>query len=130
MHLLDGCGDGGALLLRIHHAIADGGALVQVLLSLADPLDAGEHQGVLPVHDDAAEPRKAAELAGLARADVAMLRKLGFGLTAGRNLLQGPLVPGKQRAWTRPVPVEAVKDAGAATGSRDRAVFLCAQTCG
>ena len=36
------------------------------------------------------------------------LRKLGFGLTVGRNLLQGPLVPGKQRDWTRPVPVEAV----------------------
>jgi hypothetical protein len=39
-----------------------------------------------------------------------MLRKPSFGLTAGRNLLQGPLAPGKQRAWTRPVPVEAVKD--------------------
>ena len=148
LHLLDGYGDGGALLLRTHHAIADGGALVQVLLSLTDPLDAGEHTGVLPVHDDTAgppllpgpggrtagraiaaarhagsaagdlsavlraalaDPRKAAGLAGFARADAAMLRKLGFGLTAGRNLLQGPLAPGKQRDWTRPVPVEAVK---------------------
>ena len=155
LHLLDGCGNGGALLLRTHHAIADGGALMQVLLALADPLDAGEHTGVLPVHDDTAGPplagpggrtagraiaaarragsaagdlsavlraaldgpRRAAGLAGFARADAAMLGKLGFGLTAGRNLLQGPLVPGKQRAWTRPVPVEAVKAAGASTGS-------------
>ena len=151
LHLLDGYGDGGALLLRTHHAIADGGALMQVLLALADPLDAGEHAGVLPVHDDSAAPllpgpggmaiaaarragpaagdlsavlravldgpRKAAELAGSARAEAAMLGKLGFGLTAGRNLLQGPLVPGKQRARTRPVPVEAVKAAGAAAGS-------------
>ncbi len=46
-----------------------------------------------------------------------MLGQLGFGLTAGRNRLQGPLVPGQQRAWTRPVPVEAVKAAGAVTGS-------------
>ena len=44
------------LLLRTHHAIADGAALMQVLLSLADPLDAGEHPGVLPVHDDTAGP--------------------------------------------------------------------------
>ena len=43
LHLLDGYGDGGALVLRTHHAIADGAALMQVLLSLADPLDAGEH---------------------------------------------------------------------------------------
>ena len=56
LHLLDGYGDGGALLLRTHHAIADGGALMQVLLALADPLDAGEHTGVRPVHDDTPGP--------------------------------------------------------------------------
>jgi len=162
LHLLDGYGDGGAFLLRTHHAIADGGALMQVLLALADPLDAGEHPGVLPVDDDSAapplpgpggraiaaarragsaagdlsavlraalaDPRKAAGLAGSARADTAMLRKLGFGLTTGRNLLQGPLVPGKQRAWTRPVPVEAVRAAGAATGSTVNDLMLTAIT--
>ena len=151
LHLLDGYGHGGALLLRTHHAIADGGALMQVLLALADPLDASEHTGVLPVDDDSAAPllpgpggqaiaagrragpaagdlsavlraalagpRRATELAGSARAEAAMLGKLGFGLTADRNLLQGPLVPGKQRTWTRPVPVAAVKAAGAAAGS-------------
>ena len=138
---------------------------MQVLLALADPLDAGEHTGVRPVHDDTAgppllpgpggrtagraiaaarragsaggdlgavlraaltDPRNAAPLASSARADAAMLRKLGFGLTAGRNLLQGPLVPGKQRAWTRPVPVEAVR-AGAA-GSTVNDLMLTAIT--
>ncbi len=167
LHLFDGYGDGGALLLRTHHAIADGGALTQVLLSLADPLEAGEHPGVLPVRDDTAgllllpgpggrtvglavaaarragsaagnlgtvlraalaDPRAAAELAGFARADAAMLRKLGFGLAAGRNRLQGPLVPGKQRAWTRPVPVEAVRVAGAVTGSTVNDLMLTAIT--
>ena len=57
-----------------------------------------------------------------------MLRKLGFGLTADRNRLQGPLVPGKQRAWTRPVPVEAVQAAGAATGSTVNDLMLTAIT--
>ena len=167
LHLLDGYGDGGALLLRTHHAIADGGALIQVLLALADPLEAGEHPGMLPVHDDTAgppllpgpggrtagramaaarragsaagdlsavlraalaDPRKAAGLAGSARADAAMLRKLGFGLTAGRNLLQGPLGLGKQRAWTRSVPVNVVKAAAAATGSTVNDLMLTAIT--
>jgi len=75
-----------------------------------------------------ADPRKAAGLAGLARADAAMLGKLGFGLAAGRNLLQGPLAPGKQRAWTRPVPVAAVKAAGAATGSTVNDLMMTAIT--
>jgi len=57
-----------------------------------------------------------------------MLGKLGFGLTAGRNLLQGPLVPGKQRAWTRQVPVEAVRAAAAATGSTVNDLMLTAIT--
>jgi len=57
-----------------------------------------------------------------------MLRKLGFGLTADRNRLQGPLGPGKQRAWTRPVPVDAVKAAGAATGSTVNDLMLTAIT--
>ena len=75
-----------------------------------------------------ADPGKAAGRAGAARAEAAMLGKLGFGLTAGRNRLQGPLVPGKQRAWTRPVPVEAVKTAAAATGSTVNDLMLTAIT--
>jgi WS/DGAT/MGAT family acyltransferase len=137
--------------------------LQQAASDLADPLDVGEHTGVVRLHDDIAgspllpgpagrviaaarratsaavdlsaalgaalaDPRKAAELAGSARADAVMLRKLGFGLTADRNLLQGPLVPGKRRTWTQPVPVEAVKAAGAATGSTVNDLMLTAIT--
>lgn len=36
VHLIDNYGDGGALIVRIHHSIADGLALVYVLLSLTD----------------------------------------------------------------------------------------------
>ncbi len=167
VHLLEGYGDGSALLLRTHHAIADGVALMQVLLSMTDPLDAGEPTGVLPVHDDTGlplllpgaagraaqrataaaggvgsaagalsaplravltDPRKVVELASFSRAEAAMLRKLGFGLAADRNRLQGPLVPGKQRAWTGPVPVDAVKAAGRATGSTVNDLLLAAVT--
>ena len=43
-HLLDGYGEGSALLLRMHHAIADGIAFVQLLLTLTDS-EAGADDG-------------------------------------------------------------------------------------
>ena len=36
MHVVDGYGDGGALIVRLHHAMADGMALVGVLLALTE----------------------------------------------------------------------------------------------
>ena len=45
-HLVDGFRNGSAILLRTHHAIADGTALVQALLTLADrPADSTRHAG-------------------------------------------------------------------------------------
>jgi diacylglycerol O-acyltransferase len=166
MHLIDGYGEGSALLLRTHHAIADGVALMQVLLALTDPLD-GEHAEVLPVRDDTGgapmpagatgraaqrwtasarhgasiadavgaplraaltSPGKAADLIRATRSDAAMLAKLGSGLAPGRNLLQGPPGADKRRDWTSPVPLEAVKAAGRATGSTVNDLILTAIT--
>jgi diacylglycerol O-acyltransferase len=171
LHLFDGYGAGSALLLRTHHAIADGVALMQVLLAMTDPLDGGGQAGgpaeALQIRDDtrteiwpsglagrAAERAAAAgrhgtsiaatlgaslraaltdvgkltDVASLARSDTAMLAKLGSGLTADRNLLQGPLTGAKQRSWIRPVPVEAVKAAGRDAGSTLNDVVLGAIT--
>jgi len=36
MHVVDGYGEGGAIIVRLHHCIADGMALVGVLLALTD----------------------------------------------------------------------------------------------
>ncbi len=167
LHLLDGYGEGSALLLRTHHAIADGVALMQVLLALTDPLDGDTQAGILPLHDDTGRapmpagatgravhrwtvaarrggsvadavsaplraafthPGQAAGLLRRTRSDAAMLAKLGSGLGTGRNLLQGPLGPAKQRAWTGPVPVEAVKAAGRASGATVNDLVLTAIT--
>jgi len=54
-YLVDGYGAGSALVLRMHHCIADGIALARVMLSLTDPEHASE----------AAVPRPAAALPGL-----------------------------------------------------------------
>lgn len=61
IHLVDGYGSGAAVLCRFHHALADGIALTQVMLSLTDEApddDLGEAQG------DLAPPRPGG-LAGL-----------------------------------------------------------------
>ena len=169
LHLLGGYGEGSALLLRTHHAIADGVALMQVLLALTDPQHGDARGDVLPVHDDTGRapmpagatgraahrwtaaarhgasiadalsaplraaftsPAKTADLFSRSRSDAAMLAKLGSGLSASlmmsRNLLQGPLGPGQQRAWTAPVPVEAVKAAGRAAGATVNDLLLTA----
>jgi diacylglycerol O-acyltransferase / wax synthase len=56
LHLFTGYGAGSALLLRTHHAIADGAALMQVLLAITDPTDADEHTGVLGWDDTVDSP--------------------------------------------------------------------------
>jgi diacylglycerol O-acyltransferase len=166
LHLLKQHGAGSALLLRTHHAIADGAALMQVLLALTDPTHGDEHTGVLGWDDTIdtpalpgavgrathkltraagratatattlsthalaalANPLAGLELAGLARAEATMLLKLGFGLRPPRNRLQGDLVPGKQFAWTEPVPLADVKAVGCRTGSTVNDVMLAAIT--
>jgi diacylglycerol O-acyltransferase len=46
MHLIENVGDGCALLMRVHHCIADGISLVRVMLSLTD-------EGAVPVPEEA-----------------------------------------------------------------------------
>ena len=168
-HLLDGYGAGSALLLRTHHAIADGVALMQVILAMTDPLG-GDEDGppeALQVCDDhraqlrapgvagraahqaavvgrrgtsmagnlsaslravLTDVGKVTDVVGFTRSDAAMLAKLGSGLTADRNQLQGPLAGAKQRSWIRPVPVAEIKAAGGGTGGTVNDVVLTAIT--
>jgi WS/DGAT/MGAT family acyltransferase len=48
MHFIEGYGEGGAVVSRLHHSIADGIALMQVLLSLADAAPDAPVPGVPP----------------------------------------------------------------------------------
>ena len=71
---------------------------------------------------------KVTDVVSFTRSDAAMLAKLGSGLTADRNLLQGQLAGAKQRSWIRPVPVTAVKAAGRGSGATVNDVVLTAIT--
>lgn len=150
-HLLDGFGDGSAILLRTHHALADGTALVQVLLHLTDPPQGEEQAGRMPLAapsrdgDLAAQaataaraarrtagryvrawmrPGEALDLVDAARDDAATLSKLGFGLAEQRNALRGALRGDKALSWSEPIPLDTVKRIGGATGSTVNDVAL------
>lgn len=112
MYLVENYGAGSALLVRIHHAIADGIALVQVLLSLTDTAPTA------PARPPAASP---------ARARPAWLRQLGgvFSATVRLLLLQpdaptrlkDPLGVPKRAAWSPPLPLQEVKQIGRRLGA-------------
>ncbi|CUS04486.2 putative Putative diacyglycerol O-acyltransferase [Candidatus Promineifilum breve] len=55
MHVVDGYGEGGAVIVRLHHALADGMALVGVLLALTD-MNPGAPRPTPNGHLAAAEP--------------------------------------------------------------------------
>jgi hypothetical protein len=135
--LIDGYGDGCAILLRTHHAIADGTALVQALLTLADPPEgSASHAGqrtlaessafgvpirglFLPAAMDGGRPG----LMDHARAAVdraAMLRRLGFASPDEPSVLRGPLSGRKRMTWSPPIALERVKQAGRAYGATFR----------
>jgi diacylglycerol O-acyltransferase / wax synthase len=141
-HLVDGFGDGCAILLRTHHAIADGTALVQALLALADPPDGGtRHAGQRllagrpffgvpirglsrPSADDGRPALTARARAAVDRA--AMLRRLGFAPGDEPSVLRGPLSGRKRMTWSPAVPLEQVKRAGRAHGATVNDVALAA----
>jgi diacylglycerol O-acyltransferase / wax synthase len=150
VHLLDGYGDGSAVLLRTHHALADGIALVQVLLHLADPPAEGRHPGQVPLEDSGSgmasavtrrlgrlgrkvredpasmlpTPSRVADVVASTRANTAMLRKLGLGLSDQGAALRRPLGIEKRLTWSEAMPLEDVKRVGRATSSTVNDVAL------
>jgi WS/DGAT/MGAT family acyltransferase len=139
MYLIDGYGDGAALVSRIHHAVADGISLARLMMKITDaapdpsqpqPASFAERKhrsragmiraasaGVL--HEgfqSLVHPRHAAALAAAAVHEVAgdtkALAKL---LLAGHDadtVLRGPLAPQNRVAWSDEFPLDRVKAIG------------------
>jgi diacylglycerol O-acyltransferase / wax synthase len=119
-YLIEDVGDGAAVLLRIHHAIADGVALARVMLSAADGADDGpgfgERNGHGPsmvsrVAGAALHPRR---VAGRALTDAGALAKLLSPRFEASNTLKAPPHVARHVAWSRPVELWRVKRTAAA----------------
>ncbi len=118
--LIDRPDAGSALVLRVHHAIADGVALLGVLFGVSDEGDGAWSPTVTPV-----SRTRALEEGDL----VARARSLAR--TVARRADAPPALAGrlgtrKRIAWTGPIELSRVKQAAHAAGARVNDVVLAA----
>lgn len=151
MYLVDRYGDGCVVVLRIHHCLADGVALVQIFDALMDtPLlpqvaDRSQTPGIQGalgntievigaavrsteqiIHEGwefVSHPERALGLLGSAAAVLGKLALMGPDVP---SVLKGELSTSKGVAWTKPVPLCDVKMAGKALGGTINDLILTA----
>ena len=156
VHLVDGFGQGGALLVRIHHTLADGISLARLLLSLMDesadghftpePLPRGESRapawrklvrgarsaasGTRAALARAAAllsgPRQLRDLACRGARWAAALKRVALLPREPRTVLRGELGMVKRAAWSEPIALADVKDISRAMESTINDVLLAA----
>ena len=155
-YLVDGFGAGMAMIVRIHHCIADGIALSRVLLSLTD---AQPDAGIAPPRDGGgrgllgsiAAPVKAgaqvaqagvhegiqilthptSELPAIASrgtADAATLAKLLLTGSDANTVLSAELSVSRRVTWSDRMPLDGIKAIGHATGTTVNDVLTAAMT--
>ena len=140
MHLIEGHGGGSVLLTRLHHCIADGIALIQLLLSLTDssPRAArarpatrrGGGGGLrLPVDASASAIANPLELVGYAQTGLDLastLQRLVLMPADPATVLKGPLGVAKRAAWSEMVPLDRIKAAGRRHGATVNDILISA----
>ena len=132
IHVVPRYRGGSALVVRIHHCIADGLALVHVLLSLAD----GAPEVEIPSAPDPLGPSwwemLRAPVASARRVlpqgaeHLAALVRLLVLAPDPRTRFKGPLGMKKKLVWSRPFPLEDFKRVGRSTGSTVNDVLMAA----
>jgi diacylglycerol O-acyltransferase len=155
-HLIENYQGGCVLLGRLHHCLADGIALVRVLLSMTDetpdaPLSpapeaeprASQTSGPLGTvnttvrsaeklvaHgiDSLLDPARIAEAAKLGLGGAVALSRLLLMSPDPQTAFKGPLGVDKRAAWSQPLPLDDVKAIGRAVGATVNDVLLAAAT--
>jgi diacylglycerol O-acyltransferase len=149
VYLIDGYGSGCAILLRIHHSVADGIALARVMMTLTEGGDeyaagiAGHecnghrfgglgsvaraagvlaHEGV----ETLLHPRHVGELAAIAASGAQTLAKLMLSHGDPRTAIKGEQHLAHRVAWSDPVDLRRVKRAGRAHSATVNDVLVAA----
>jgi len=153
VYLIDGYGNGMAMMFRIHHCIADGIALSRILLSLTDAMP---DVGIEPARDDASRRGRIEAIAAPVKAGVQLAGaglQEGFGILAHpaaeltalgaearalakllitgpdtKTVLSGKLGVARRVTWSEPMPLQDVKKTGEATGTTVNDVLVAAIT--
>lgn len=157
-HLIEGYGEGCALFCRLHHSIADGIALMHVLLSLCDEAadapwpSAQAGNGHRPQGLAAAlwrpagaaldtaqtvarasvdvlrHPRRVMALTQTAAGAARSMARVTLMLPDSRSVLKGQLSVARRMAWSRPLPLDEVKAASRAAGATINDVMVSSLT--
>lgn len=144
VHLLDGAGEGSVVYTRMHHALADGVALAQILLSMTDATPSGrpasgaesapEHRVAVGLPDigrlvatapQLVTPSGAAAVARTGAQTVEVLRKLLLGSNAPTPF-GGPPGTRKTAVWSAPRPLEDLRQVARTTGAHLNDVLVSA----
>jgi diacylglycerol O-acyltransferase / wax synthase len=134
-YLVDGFEGGAAIITRIHHCVADGIALMRVLMTLADA-GADDSHVVFAAEEQHSTLsqllHRSAALTHPTRLAVSALRTVGelgslgrvLSLPDERRAFARTLKGVKRVAWSPPVPLSAVKSIGAGHGATVNDVLL------
>jgi diacylglycerol O-acyltransferase len=144
MYLVDGYGDGSAIVAKLHHCIGDGFALVGLLLSLADELatvqaGAPHHmrafRDVRPPEGAAralwralGDPSRAVALAGDGAAFTRSLAKMTVTPPDAPTILARPLSGTRRAAWSRPMKLGALREVARSHGATVNDLVVSALT--
>lgn len=155
-YLIDGYGGGSVLFGRLHHTLADGIALMRVLLSLTDDEPDAVWEPVVrkprpgnPIASAVAavkrtrkltenllhegleavmNPERMSELAKMGASGAEAVGRLALRSPDPKTLFKGDLGVMKRAAWSQPIPLADVKAVGKVTGGTVNDVMLTAMT--
>ncbi len=143
LFFIDNYGEGCAVVVRMHHAFADGITLARVLISLTDPDVAGEQLQGLPIKQQGGRNSLREALGGDADADIfgrfldysriasdsaAAFNKLVLSSSDTPNPFRGALSAQKLATWSEPFRLADVKRVGEQLGGTINDVLLTALT--
>ena len=150
VHLIDGYGGGSVVLARIHHSIADGIALVRVMLSLTDAtptarparlrgdkttsaglldwLPAAVGRGIAVGERLLDNPGKVADYARLGAEGAFRLGRLIALPPDPKTVFKGELGRRKRAVWSSPLPLDDFKLIGKAFGATVNDVLVATAT--
>lgn len=124
MHLVERVGRGSALVLRYHHCIGDGRAMMTVAARLFD-LPPGAF-GKPPSRRERQAPPGLIDRTGLVLDGAVSLAGSLLKPPDPPSPFKGPFMRSKHVAWSRPVALEEVKAIGEATGTKINDVLVAA----
>lgn len=126
IQVVESHGAGSALVARLHHSIADGIALMQILLSLCDRADGtpafpGGGAGDTPARPLLERARRGLGILGSAT-HLALLRP------DPPSRLKSPLTGAKRTAWSQPIDLGELRSAGRGLGVTVNDLLLAAMS--